>query len=412
MSVVEEQIDEQIIEVVMPPMHKGQRVVRDDPHRFRVLAAGRRWGKTRLGAALCVATACAGGRAWWVAPTYPLTQVGWRETKALSRSIPGVEIREGDRIIHFPTGGWVQVKSADGEGSLRGEGLDFAVLDECAFMQERAWQEELRPALSDREGRALFISTPKGQNWFWRLSTLEDVDRNWTTYRFRTRDNPYINPDEVEAASRDLPEAIFRQEYEAEFIADGSGVFRRVSACAVLPMEMPEVYAGTFVMGVDWGMVNDFTVVVVLDAKSGQVVDFDRFNQIDWHIQRTRLRAMAERWRAGAVLVESNSIGGPQASELRREHLAVQEFTTTQATKRDVIENLALGMEQGNITFPPIPALVNELTAYQSERLPSGQIRYGAPEGMHDDCVMALALAYQAMRKGGGVGVLPKGFRV
>jgi len=81
----------------------------------------------------------------------------------------GAEVRKVDRQIILPMGGEVTVRSADDPDSLRGEGLDFVVMDECAFMQENAWIEALRPALSDRQGRAMFISTPKGRNWFWRI---------------------------------------------------------------------------------------------------------------------------------------------------------------------------------------------------------------------------------------------------
>ena len=137
--------------------------------RFKVLAAGRRWGKSSLGVILALRTGLEGGRAWWVAPTYPIAQLGWRVLKQLSRKIPGVEIREDDRIVRLPGGGEIQVKSADNPDSLRGAGLDGVVLDEAAYVKEEAWTESLRPALADRQGWALFISTPNGLNWFHRL---------------------------------------------------------------------------------------------------------------------------------------------------------------------------------------------------------------------------------------------------
>jgi hypothetical protein len=155
--------------VQLPPIHSGQQVIVSSGHRFRVLACGRRWGKTRLGALLCLEVALRGGRAWWVAPSYKMAFVGWRLVTQLALQVPGSEIRKADQLVMLPGGGSVQVRSADNPQSLRGEGLDFLVMDECAFIPEAAWTEALRPALSDRLGRALFISTPKGRNWFWRL---------------------------------------------------------------------------------------------------------------------------------------------------------------------------------------------------------------------------------------------------
>ena len=132
------------MEVRLPSLHNGQQQVWDEKVRFRVLACGRRWGKTRLGSLMCVATALHGGRAWWVAPSYPVSAVGWRGIKELSQQLPGVDIRRVDRLITMPGGGTVQVRSADNPDSLRGEGLDFVVLDECAFIKEAAWSEALR----------------------------------------------------------------------------------------------------------------------------------------------------------------------------------------------------------------------------------------------------------------------------
>lgn len=218
------------IDVRMPPLHISQRRVAGDATRFRVLVCGRRWGKTRLGAALCVAEALSGGRAWWVAPSYKMSTVGWRLVRALTRQIPGATVNKTERTITLPTGGEVVIRSADNPDSLRGEGLDFVVLDECAFMSEAAWIKSLRPALADRQGRALFISTPKGQNWFWRLwlRCVDPVDTEWRGWQLPTADNPYIPDSEIEAARIGLPETVFRQEFLAEFVAEsGVAIFRR-----------------------------------------------------------------------------------------------------------------------------------------------------------------------------------------
>lgn len=135
-------------------LHERQRRIWNDPARFRVVAAGRRFGKSWLGCAMCFDVALHGGRAWWVAPSYPMSNVGWRGLAQIRAQLPGVgiDLRRGERSFAFPGGGEVRVKSADNPDSLRGEGLDFAVLDECAYMKREAWTEALRPALSDRKG--------------------------------------------------------------------------------------------------------------------------------------------------------------------------------------------------------------------------------------------------------------------
>lgn len=218
------------VRIKLPPFHPRQREIALSPARFRVVAAGRRFGKTRAGAALCMMTAANGGRAWWVAPSYKMGAVGWRQVRLLARQIPGVVIGQVERLVTLPNGGTIQVRSADEPDSLRGEGLNLAVLDECAFMKPEAWTEAIRPALSDRRGRALFISTPKGRNWFYDLwmMGMDAAEQDWASWQLPTSANPFIDPAEIEAARQLLPDDIFRQEYLAEFLAEsGENTFRR-----------------------------------------------------------------------------------------------------------------------------------------------------------------------------------------
>ena len=201
---------------------------------------------------MCLETALRGGRAWWVAPSYKLAAVGWRGVTLLARQIPGADVRQGDRIVQLSTGGTVQVRSADDPQSLRGEGLDFVVLDECAYMRAEAWTEALRPALSDRQGGALFISTPRGLNWF-RALWLRGQDRSqndWRSWTFKTSDNPFIAPEEIEAARGDLLSRIFKQEYEADFLEDNPGaLWKRAWLDAGRVLQAPELKR--IVVGVD-----------------------------------------------------------------------------------------------------------------------------------------------------------------
>jgi len=327
-----------------------------------------------------------------------MAAVGWRGIYQLAQQIPGAEIKRGDSIVNFPGGGSVQVRSADDPQSLRGEGLNFVVLDECAFMREAAWTEALRPALSDRQGGAMFISTPKGRNWFWRLYQRgqDAQESEWASWQRPTIENPYIVASEIEQARRDLPERIYQQEHLAMFLDDAGGVFRRVMEAATATEQAPQP-GHEYVFGVDWGKQNDFTVIQVFDITERRQVYMDRFNQIDYRVQRQRLGVLYERYQPRVVVAETNSMGEPIIEQLWADGLPVQGFTTTNATKAQIIDALALAFERGEITILNDPTLVGELQAYEMQRLPSGMARYSAPEGMHDDTVMALALAWHAV---------------
>jgi phage terminase large subunit-like protein len=378
--------------------HPGQRDVHSAPARFKVLAAGRRWGKTRLGVNECLTTAAAGGRAWWVAPSYKMANVGWRPIRQMGAKIRA-DVRRVDRQIVLPNGGEVSVKSADNPDSLRGDSLDLVIIDEAAFVKQDAWHEALRPALSDRRGRAMFISTPKGRNWFWHL--FNSNAEGWQSWQLPTTSNPFIDPAEVEIARQQLPERVFRQEYLAEFIDDNDAVFRRVMAAATATPQDSHINGHQYVIGVDWGKLSDFTVITVIDVTAGEVVTIDRFNQIDYAVQLGRLTAIADRFNPTTIVAERNSMGEPLVEQLQRQGLPVQPFVTTNSTKSGIIDGLALAFERGDIAIPNDPDLIGELQAYEAERLPSGAMRYNAPSGMHDDMVMSLALAWSAAADSG-----------
>jgi len=384
-------------------LHPAQFAIHQAQSRFKVVSAGRRFGKTRLAVMECINTANERGRAWWVSPTYKTSEVGWRPLRQMARRIPGADIWLTDKKIILPGGGSVEVRSADKPDNLRGEGLDFVVMDECAFMQKEAWTEAIRPALSDRLGKALFISTPKGRNHFWEMYQRGiNGEEGWRSWTFPTSANPFIAKSEIEAAKRDLPEMIFRQEYLAEFIDDSGGVFRRVQEAAILePREYEQ--GKQYVAGVDVAASVDFTVVSVLDAESKEMVYMDRFNRVDYPVLINRLESIYHRYHLTSMVVESNSIGRPVIDELVSRGLNIVPFTTTSATKQGIIQNLQAAFENGQILVLDEPVLIGELLSFESKRNASGGFSYSAPDGMHDDCVMSLAIAWYGATSGGAI---------
>lgn len=163
-------------------------------------------------------------------------------------------------------------------------------------------------------------------------------------------------------------------------------------AATAVPSE--PIAGRTYVIGCDWGKQHDYTVLIVLDAATGAMVAMERLNQIDYAVQANTLRGLAARYQPTAIIAERNSIGEPIIEALQRHGLPVRAFTTTNASKANAIEALQLAFEQGDIRIFNDPVLLNELHAFGMERLPSGMVRYTAPSGQHDDCVMALALAW------------------
>ncbi len=387
-----------IPEVRLPSLHAGQREVHDHQARFKVLACGRRWGKTRLGTLSCVERALMGQRVWWVAPIYGTAQIGFQAIKYMARQISGSTIKIADRMIVMPSGGNIQVKSADNPDGLRGVGLDFVVLDEAAFIHEDAWLKALRPALSDRTGGALIISTPNGRNWFWRAYNrgLDPAESDWACWSKPSDSNPYFPKGELETARQELPGAIFEQEYLAAFLENDRNVFRNLDAVLVAPVTTPEEHAGhSIYIGADWGKHNDFTVFSIGCKDCRQELELDRTNQIDYAFQRQRLEVLVEKWGATAILAEANAMGEPIIEELGKAGLPVMGFQTTAVSKPPLIENMVLEFERQDWIWLPDPIGRAELEAYEIHRsTTTGRAAYGAPSGAsnHDDTVIGRAL--------------------
>lgn len=208
-----------------------QKTVFTDKTRFKIVAAGRRCGKSRLSAItlLIEALNCPeGSSVMYVAPTMGQARsIIWELLHDLGR--PVIKTSHVNNLeITLINGRKILVRGADNPDSLRGVSLTYLVLDECAFIKQDVWEKILRAALSDRKGRALFISTPSGRNWFYDVFNLgqSGEDEEWKSWHFTTQDNETIDPKEIEAAKRTLSSFAFKQEYLSSFDTSGADVFK------------------------------------------------------------------------------------------------------------------------------------------------------------------------------------------
>ena len=203
------------------PLSKPQETIVSAPQRFRVVIAGRRFGKTHLAIReLCYHARLPERTVWYVAPTYRQAKmITWKKLrKKLIELRWAKKINETELTVELKNGSTISLKGADNYDSLRGIGLDFLVLDEFADIDSEAWYETLRPTLADRQGGALFIGTPKGLNWAHDLYTMKDeFPEEWASFQFTTIEGGNVKPEEVEAARRSLDERTFRQEFMATF---------------------------------------------------------------------------------------------------------------------------------------------------------------------------------------------------
>jgi phage FluMu gp28-like protein len=274
------------------------------------------------------------------------------------------------------------------------------VCDEAAKnFSEHVWTGELRPTLSDRDGDAMFISTPDGKDWVFRSYQRgqDETADSWASWQWPTYANPHVDNSEVDAAREELPERIFRQEYLAEFVDESGGVFENLEERLFTADYDLETYDGTepYAAGWDFARHEDYFVGIVLDA-DGDVVHYHRSQGDAWpQIQRTIERVVDEY--PGPVALDAsrdNKVVADLSDTLGRGR--VDPVTFSPKRKRELIEDLIATVEAGELTAPDIPQLRHELEVFEYDVTPSGTVRYDAPEGFHDDSVDALALAVTA----------------
>ena len=400
--------DEKLFKKLDYTAHIGQDEVHKSKARWRVLACGRRWGKTICASKEIMKAAMIPNQYLWiVVPTYPLTEKCFREVyKHFTFNMPHwVEKKsEHNMRIKLNNGTIIEGKSADNPDGLLGEGLNGLVIDEAARIKKVVWDEYLRPTLADKEGWGLFISTPKGMNWFHEIFTRgqDKLEKETESWNFHTCDNPCISKKEIEEARKSLPERAFKQEWLGVFIEDVGGVFRNVRECVKGELENP-IKGHKYIMGVDLAKHQDFTVIVIFDLVSRHLVYYDRFQHLDWGIQKQRIIKANRAYNRCRIILDSAGVGDPILDDLRSNGLSVHGFNKWVSEKGLLVNDLAFAIEDGIISYPDIPELINELNIYAYQVTSSGHTRYNAPEGYHDDIVMAMCLAYLGMKKGYGL---------
>ncbi len=375
--------------------------------RFNVLACGRRWGKTELLKDVAIDQHLLAGRpvGWW-SPTYKMLAEVWRDLELTLRPITASK-NESEHRIELITGGVLDMWSLDAADTARGRHYSLAIIDEAAKVPtlDRDWNLVIRPMLIDLQGSAWFASTPNrdsGQAFKTMHRLARQGEQDWRAWTFTSYDNPHLDRAELEGLRATMTDEAYRQEIMAEFIEGEGAVFRNLAAACTAPMgDKPENHKGhVIVAGVDWGKQNDYTAISLGCVNCRREVVLDRFNQIDYEFQLQRLQRLFTDWSVRLGQVELNSIGQPMFERLARSGVPVVGFDTTATSKPPLIEALALALDQGSPLLLPLDWATAELEAYERRVNPNtGHPTYTAPDGLHDDTVMARALMNRAMNQ-------------
>jgi len=367
--------------IELPTPHINQRQILDSNKRFIVVMCGRRFGKSELSQILGITEALKGGSVAYVTPTYGLAQVFFER---LTKTLP-FKNNISKLKIYCPNEGSIEFFTGERLDNLRGRKFHLVIIDEAAFISdlEDGWSNSIRPTLTDYEGRAVFLSTPRGKNFFYSLF-MKQGENDWQSFKFSTYDNPHINPREIDDARIQLPEVVFNQEYLADPAENSANPFGNafIRRC-IKPMSAQSIVC----YGIDLAKSVDFTVIIGLD-KDGNVAYFDRF-QLDWHNTKETIKRLPP----APIIVDSTGVGDPILEDLLREGVNIEGLKFTSQSKQQLMEGLASAIQQAKIGFPE-GVIVDELDVFEYQFTANG-VRYSAPSGFHDDCVVSLALAWQ-----------------
>ena len=387
--------------VTGPDLHPGQlRAVEliKSGSKYVTVVAPRQTGKSFLAmqTVLYWAINNPGAEIFWISPIYAQAKLPFeRIYDAVQPSGLIKSANRSDVTITFQNGAKVYFKSAERPDNLRGNTGTFMVVDEAAYMQDEVYKAVLRPIMLVKGRTTLFISTPRGSNWFkemYDLGQSQDPEHSdYASCRMHYTDNPFVDMKEIELARQTLPEQIFKAEYEGSFEDSGRNVFNldNIITSDTWPRATGRVYCG-----IDWGRANDYTVATFMNDQ-GEVIDVYRENLTDWSIMVQQILERVKKYNA-SVLCEQNSIGDVLYETLKKQWSNTHPFVTSNKSKKEIIEGLILDLNENNVKLPSeelFPPMLFELRNYEYQYSPKTRtVTYNAPSGLHDDTVISVCL--------------------
>lgn len=307
--------------------------------------------------------------------------------KEIIKGTNGTELK-----VELINGSIIQLIAAD-EFSKSGVGTNpiGVVFSEYSITTPNAWRF-VSPILAANGGWAIFNFTPRGMNHAHALLQLAKENDKWFSEVLTVTETKVLTDEALEEERKTNPQDFFEQEWYCKFIEGAGQFFKRIQENRI--EETDKVEPGhRYQMGVDLAKYQDFTVITVIDLHTFNVLKQERFNQIDWNLQKAKIEAMYLRYGKPLIYIDSTGVGDPIYEDLAKRGLRVEGYKFTEQSRKDLLNNLAIHLEQSKIRIPDNDILINELQSFHYEVGDTGKVKLVAPEGLHDDTVFSLALA-------------------
>ena len=306
--------------------------------------------------------------------------------------------------IELINGSIIQLIAAD-EFEKSGVGTNpiGVVFSEFSVTNAKAW-DFIRPILRVNNGWSIFNFTPRGRNHAWKLLQIaKDNPDTWFSEVLAVSDTGVLTEEQInEERKEGMPETMIEQEYYCKFVEGAGQFFKRIKE-NTYPKDKDLPEDGDFQIGVDLAKYNDFTVITPFNLNYFIVYPQDRFNQIDYNLQKAKIEATARRYNNGLVMPDATGVGDPIVEDLKARGLRIAldgvGFKFTEISRQNLLNNLAILLEQDKIKIPDDEGLISELESFQYSMTETGKIKVKVPDGLHDDRVMSLALAVWGVRE-------------
>jgi hypothetical protein len=378
----------------------------DPKINFVTVCCGRRLGKTmcNINIATYYALTYSGSKILYLVPSADQKDTVFTEYLNLFEKAPFInkldktssDINLGNNsVIKFRIGG--MLRSAD---NIRGNAFDLIIIDEAALIDQAVWDTILFPTLATakRTPKVLFTSTPRSKDWFYKQYQygLDPEKPEYKSIYAPSSSSPFVNLDFLETMRKSLPDRIYRQEILAEFLENSGGLFQNIGL-NISNIKHTFNRSEKYFFGIDTGIVNDFSVCIIIDSK-GNVVDWLRFQQIEMKEGARRIVELLKKWGSPWGYIETNQYQGFMEMIKELGYRNIESFFTG-TNKSELINDLCVEFESGGIKIPNDEYFGSEFYSYTYiYDVKTRNVKFSAPQGLNDDIVMATAIAFKCKK--------------